>query len=63
MAILGTLILFFLIIHLKDFWLKTRITGLTGEKHIFVNGVWMENLYSEMRLVFTELWVVIVYLF
>jgi succinate dehydrogenase / fumarate reductase cytochrome b subunit len=62
MAILGTLILFFLIIHLKDFWLKTRITGLTGEKHVFVNGVWMENLYSEMRLVFSELWVVIVYL-
>jgi succinate dehydrogenase / fumarate reductase cytochrome b subunit len=61
MAILGTLILLFLVIHLKDFWLKTRITELTGNKHMYVNGVWMENLYSEMRLVFSELWVVILY--
>ncbi len=61
MAILGTLILLFLVIHLKDFWLKTRITELTGNKHIYIDGEWVENLFAEMQLVFSNLWVVIIY--
>jgi len=61
MAILGTLILLFLVIHLKDFWLKTRITELTGNKHIDIDGERVENLFAEMQLVFSNLWVVIIY--
>lgn len=50
MGLLGTLILIFLIIHLKHFWVETRFTGL--EK---------PTLYDEMREVFSNLWVVILY--
>lgn len=62
MALLGTLILLFLILHLYHFWLKTRITGLTVDpSHIFFDGHRYEDLFSEMKFVFKHLWVVIVY--
>jgi len=62
MALLGTLILLFLVIHLKDFWLKTRITGLdVPNKRVFVEGHWMENLFAQMMVEFTSLPVVIIY--
>lgn len=56
MGLLGTLILMFLIIHLKHFWVETRIVGLELED---MNG--NEDLYAVMKLVFSEAWVVIVY--
>ena len=56
MGLLGTLILMFLIIHLKHFWVETRIVGLELED---VNG--NEDLYAVMKLIFSEAWVVIVY--
>lgn len=56
MGLLGTLLLFFLIVHLAHFWVKSRITGLPGED---ANG--HENLYAVMQEVFKNLWVVIVY--
>lgn len=53
MALLGTLILIFLVVHLKDFWLKTRITELHALPHeVKIDGKMMENLYGEMLLVF-----------
>lgn len=56
MTLLGTLILLFLIIHIKHFWWVSRITGLeetaTGEG----------DLFAEMKAVFTEGWVIVVYL-
>lgn len=62
MALLGTLILLFLILHLYHFWLKTRITGLTVEpEYIFFDGHRYEDLFAEMKFVFSHLWVVIVY--
>ncbi|MEZ4799761.1 MAG: succinate dehydrogenase cytochrome b subunit [Flavobacteriales bacterium] len=62
MALLGTLILLFLILHLYHFWLRTRFTGLTIENPEMVIGTRMyENLYGEMNYIFSYLWVVIVY--
>ncbi len=56
MTLLGTLILLFLIIHLKHFWVVSRFIGLEETSY----GA--ENLYIEMQEVFANLWVVIVYL-
>lgn len=56
MGLLGTLILIFLIIHLGDFWVKSRFTGLPG---VDVNG--HENLYAVMLHEFKELPTVILY--
>ena len=53
MTLLGTLLLMFLIIHLRHFWVVSRFTDhiTSGE----------ETLYGEMKEVFANLWVVIVY--
>ena len=54
MGLLGTLILLFLILHLYHFWLPNRANQgfLLGEEI---------NLYEKMKLEFSKLWVVIVY--
>lgn len=62
MGLLGTLLLMFLIVHTRHFWVETRFIGL---EHFQEQGIYpmgdMENLYGVMNLVFEELWVVIVY--
>jgi succinate dehydrogenase / fumarate reductase, cytochrome b subunit len=58
MGILGTLILFFLIMHLWHFWVKSRITGL---HHYGVDAAGQENLYGVMLEVFKNPIVVVVY--
>ncbi len=50
MGLLGTLILMFLIIHLRHFWVETRFTGLE-----------QPSLFLEMKATFSQLWVVLVY--
>ncbi len=60
MAILGTLLLIFLIMHLYHFWLKSRFLGLPEVPHPQFN-VQMLDLYSEMVVVFSSLPVVILY--
>lgn len=60
MAILGTLLLIFLIMHLYHFWLKSRFLGLPEVQHPQLN-VQMLDLYSEMSVVFSFLPVVILY--
>lgn len=54
MGLLGTIILLFLILHLSNFWYPNRSHQgfLLGEEI---------NLYQKMQEVFSELWVVIVY--
>jgi len=54
MGLLGTLILLFLVLHLYHFWLPNRANQgfLLGEEI---------NLYEKMKLEFSVLWVVIVY--
>jgi succinate dehydrogenase / fumarate reductase, cytochrome b subunit len=53
MGLLGTLILMFLIIHLKHFWIFSRISGLMTEER---------TLFMEMQSIFSSLPVVIIYL-
>lgn len=62
MALLGTLILLFLILHLYHFWLRTRFTGLTiAEPEMRIGTRMYENLYGEMEFIFSYAWVVVVY--
>jgi succinate dehydrogenase / fumarate reductase cytochrome b subunit len=62
MALLGTLILLFLVLHLYHFWLKTRITELSViPAKISIDGLLHEDLYGEMKIVFQHLWVVVIY--
>jgi succinate dehydrogenase / fumarate reductase, cytochrome b subunit len=53
MGVLGSLLLIFLIIHLRHFWVVSRFTDeITSGK---------ETLFGEMKEVFQHLWIVIVY--
>lgn len=62
MALLGTLILLFLILHLAHFWVKTRITGLSVPNDVaIVNGHEVENLFAEMLVIFQDPIVVVIY--
>ena len=54
MALLGTLILLFLIVHLYMFWGPNRLSQLTGKGEL--------NLYEMMRDEFSNLWVVVIYI-
>jgi succinate dehydrogenase / fumarate reductase cytochrome b subunit len=58
MALLGTLLLLFLILHLSHFWVKSRFTGVP---FVDDNGHQVMNLYGTMFDTFSNLWVVIVY--
>lgn len=60
MAILGTLIFLYLIMHVAQFWVPSRITKDLAE--VTYNGVQMHNLYARMYEVFQQGWVVILYL-
>lgn len=59
MALLGTLILLFLIIHLVHFWVPSRFGGLT---EVSYDGQAYHNLYGRMKDVFSQEWVLVVYL-
>ena len=53
MGLLGTILLIFLIIHLRHFWVLSRFTDeITSGR---------ETLFNEMKEVFSQLWVVILY--
>jgi len=54
MGVLGSLLLIFLVIHLKDFFIGTKIALYSGDQP--------HNLYEEMKEEFSELPVVIIYL-
>lgn len=55
MGLLGTLVLFFLIIHVTHFWIPNRSNQgwLLGEEI---------DLYDKMRTVFQNVWVVVIYI-
>ena len=53
MGILGSLLLIFLVIHLSHFWLETKESLYVTHKE--------DSLFEEMKEVFSQLWVVIVY--
>lgn len=59
MAILGTLIFIYLVVHVSQFWVPSRITGL---EEVTYNGKQYHNLFIRMYEVFQQEWVVILYL-
>jgi succinate dehydrogenase / fumarate reductase, cytochrome b subunit len=58
MALLGTLILLFLTLHLANFWVKTRITGI---EQFGVDAENQENLFAVMVQVFQSPVIVVIY--
>ena len=60
MALLGTLIFLFLIMHISHFWVPSRITGNLQEAEY--RGVEVHNLYLRMFEVFQNPVIVILYL-
>ena len=63
MAILGTLILLFLVLHWYDFWVPSRF-GHIDEVTLDTKGgapVTVHDLYGKMFDTFSQLWVVVVY--
>jgi succinate dehydrogenase / fumarate reductase cytochrome b subunit len=59
MGILGTLLFLFLVMHIKHFWVPSRITGL---EPVLIEGKEYHNLYGEMIYVFKDnLLVVVLY--
>jgi len=64
MAILGTLLLMFLIMHIYHFWTPSRLGGvgnIQGLKTFELNGTEYHNLYAEMQAVFQNPMVVLLY--
>jgi succinate dehydrogenase / fumarate reductase cytochrome b subunit len=59
MALLGTLILLFLVVHLYHFWVPSRFTGL---KEVTYGGETYHNLYEVMTEVFKNPVAVVIYL-
>lgn len=58
MALLGTLLLLFLIMHIKHFRVPSRITGL---EPMMIDGKEYHNLYGEMLAVFENPVIVVLY--
>lgn len=56
MGLLGTLLLIFLIVHLSNFWVASRFTGIPTHD---ANGY--HDLYALMKETFQNLWIVILY--
>lgn len=59
MGLLGTIILIFLIVHWKHFWVPGRFTGGFDEK--IYNGVQVHDMYALMQQTFTSPGVVALY--
>jgi succinate dehydrogenase / fumarate reductase cytochrome b subunit len=60
MGLLGTLLLFFLVMHLAHFWVPSRFTELPT---IDINGKEVANQYAEIIRVFQNPLVVVLYVF
>lgn len=60
MAILGTLIFLYLVLHVSQFWVPSRITHNVPQETY--NGKEMHNMFLLMYDTFQQGWVVIVYL-
>lgn len=60
MGLLGTLILFFLCVHMGDFWFKVKFTDQLAM--VSYNGSEMKDLYSQVYTSFSKVWIVIVYM-
>ncbi len=63
MGLLGTILLLFFIIHWYQFWIPSRFTGIPEPEMDLPNGSSVHNMYALMQETFSQLWVVIVYVF
>jgi succinate dehydrogenase / fumarate reductase cytochrome b subunit len=59
MGLLGTIVLLFLIIHWKQFWIPSRFSDMP--EVTLSNGSQVHDLFSLMKDTFTQAWVVILY--
>lgn len=59
MGLLGTLILMFLVVHISNFWIPTRFTGL--EEMTYAGGKTYANLYGKMIVAFQNPWIIVLY--
>lgn len=62
MGLLGTLILLFLVLHFSHFWIPARFTHAGLDMPVNYNGKDMHDMFGLMKVTFSELWVVAVYL-
>jgi succinate dehydrogenase / fumarate reductase cytochrome b subunit len=62
MAILGTLIFLYLIMHVAQFWVPSRITGLEEVSYADAPGKMYHNLFLRMYDVFQSPLIVVLYL-
>ena len=53
MGVLGSLLLIFLVVHLKNFWLPTKVAVFSHQEH---------NTFNELKVVFAEWYLVAIYL-
>ena len=58
MGLLGTILLLFLILHWKQFWIPSRFTGV---EETIIDGKPVHDLYGLMKTTFSQGWVVIIY--
>jgi succinate dehydrogenase / fumarate reductase, cytochrome b subunit len=61
MALLGTILLLFFILHWWHFWVPARFVGHEELTEVEYNGVKMHNMYNLMQFTFQQAWVVVVY--
>lgn len=60
MGLLGLLIMFFICVHMGDFWYKMKFTD--GIPLVDYDGVEVKDLYAQVTYSFSKMWIVIVYL-
>lgn len=60
MGWLGTFILLFLVIHLKNFWVPSRFLDMP--EVTYPPGVTVHDLFSLMKDTFSNVWIVVIYL-
>lgn len=61
MALLGTFVLFFLCVHMGDFWWKMKMNDLPLVTYDGYDEP-IKDLYGRVSIAFDQLWIVIVYL-
>ena len=61
MALLGTILLMFFILHWWHFWVPARFIGHPELTETTIGNVEMHNMYNLMQYTFQQGWVVIVY--
>ncbi len=61
MGWLGTFVLLFLVVHIKNFWTPSRFGMPDGYTQTY-NGVEVHDLYRLMKETFENVWIVVIYL-